>query len=987
MNLELTPEQEALFAEYQEKWFDIVFSTERIDREKAKEAVKAAYATIGKTEPEIFFCDSPLAVFNLLLDKFDLLVQKLWNLQESLPKEAEPIIPMEGFRRAQRSEILYEKLWFLDACGIQIYLIVGGIFWDELLGQRKWELQYKFENLYTQLSNHLHLHLYSQDSWKSYFQQGYKGGRLVDAIRRLILFAAFRPDKLGEIVSQIDFSLSVNNQIYNQEKWEILQGLIKNCGWFIPLEGIAIICDRPIQIYFDKENNLHAETKPAIIYPDGFSLYSYHGVYIPEIYGKLFHHQLVEVILDEKMPTFSKQKLLPFMEEELTALATNVNTSSDSLLKLEEFKSVKIKQALAANPNSPIELLLRLSKDFPEQVLNNPVLPLLLLENLAVDIFANFPESFLLELVNNPQTSQELLGILVSSKHPQIAQSAKLHVNWAGEMSQGWHESVLEFIHNTPIEEQDLRYLHKLAKYELIPEKVLPYIPANQQGEKLLEAIAHTTKNPHTLEYLAINSNQYNNNQSIISAVLFNAKTPQNVFKELFNSGQCYRELALNHNTHLKILEQLFKSSDDNVRSALAGNPRCPQSILEELFSLGKYYRELAGNPNTPPIIVEQLLKSSDNNVRSVLSRNPNISIENLKQLVTNIDTYSRMLLASNINTPESLLEQLAKDYYSFIREDVAKNLSTPVRILKDLARDPEEKVRFSITQNPNTPANALLEAIASISDSLINNIDKQLAHLNCSKFATPFVIWKSAANPRIPIDFLEQWLKSGDIRFLIPTAKNPNTPDSSLLKLARDENPLVRYSVAQNSNLSVNILEVLAQDEERDIRYNVASHPNTPVSLLEELAKDKGVVWNVARNPNTPVNLLEKLAQVNVYCWTNPNTPISLFEQCLDKVIGDPHGLRIAVVEAYLERNPSGLPTVLEKCLNHATFSLSRFFLLLNPATPATALVANSCSTAWLERYAIAQHANTPIETLKILANDVNCIVRATAKDSLKGR
>ncbi|MDV2996054.1 MAG: hypothetical protein N4J56_005708 [Chroococcidiopsis sp. SAG 2025] len=58
---ELTPEQEALIPVYQEKWKEIAFSTERIDRQKAAEAVKAIYKIeqASPKEPEIIFFDSP----------------------------------------------------------------------------------------------------------------------------------------------------------------------------------------------------------------------------------------------------------------------------------------------------------------------------------------------------------------------------------------------------------------------------------------------------------------------------------------------------------------------------------------------------------------------------------------------------------------------------------------------------------------------------------------------------------------------------------------------------------------------------------------------------------------------------------------------------------------------------------------------------------------------------------------------------------------
>jgi hypothetical protein len=65
----LTPEQEALIPVYREKWRAIALSTERIDREKAAEAVKAAYTAMGKQEPEIIFCESPYAGLKIILKR------------------------------------------------------------------------------------------------------------------------------------------------------------------------------------------------------------------------------------------------------------------------------------------------------------------------------------------------------------------------------------------------------------------------------------------------------------------------------------------------------------------------------------------------------------------------------------------------------------------------------------------------------------------------------------------------------------------------------------------------------------------------------------------------------------------------------------------------------------------------------------------------------------------------------------------------------
>jgi len=46
----LTPEQEALIPVYREKWRQIALSTQPLNRQKAREAIEAAYALIGEAK-------------------------------------------------------------------------------------------------------------------------------------------------------------------------------------------------------------------------------------------------------------------------------------------------------------------------------------------------------------------------------------------------------------------------------------------------------------------------------------------------------------------------------------------------------------------------------------------------------------------------------------------------------------------------------------------------------------------------------------------------------------------------------------------------------------------------------------------------------------------------------------------------------------------------------------------------------------------------
>ena len=65
MIAELTPEQEKLIPVYQEKYKQAALCNKPIDRQKAADAVKAAYGEIGRKEPEIRFFDSPYSALTL----------------------------------------------------------------------------------------------------------------------------------------------------------------------------------------------------------------------------------------------------------------------------------------------------------------------------------------------------------------------------------------------------------------------------------------------------------------------------------------------------------------------------------------------------------------------------------------------------------------------------------------------------------------------------------------------------------------------------------------------------------------------------------------------------------------------------------------------------------------------------------------------------------------------------------------------------------
>lgn len=67
--------------------------------------------------------------------------------------------------------------------------------------------------------------------------------------------------------------------------------------------------------------------------------------------------------------------------EQTRKLAQDENTASEILTELANSKDKLTRQYVAANPNTPTEVLLSICLEFPVEVINNPIIPLLILEN------------------------------------------------------------------------------------------------------------------------------------------------------------------------------------------------------------------------------------------------------------------------------------------------------------------------------------------------------------------------------------------------------------------------------------------------------------------------------------------------------------------------------------------------------------------------------------------------------------------------------
>lgn len=252
---QLTPEQKALIPVYMEKWERIILSTKPIDYQKATEAIKLAYATVGRKKPIIIFCSSPFAALPRIIE-IELSIQFGDRLQALTDLYFDPYFqPMFTVRgeidRLNRENDRY--IWSLMEWHRQVLSNIEVAYRLKMTNNLNKMPTYEIQ---------FYLHKYRQSS--SLNPINYAGNYI--------------SGKVELWSGAVDYCVDVLN-LYDRTKWQVILSLIQECGWIFAFEGIAIVCDRPSKISLDSNDYLHAEGEPAIQFADGYSLYFERGKY------------------------------------------------------------------------------------------------------------------------------------------------------------------------------------------------------------------------------------------------------------------------------------------------------------------------------------------------------------------------------------------------------------------------------------------------------------------------------------------------------------------------------------------------------------------------------------------------------------------------------------------------------------------------------------------------------------------------------------
>ncbi len=230
----LTPEQEALIPIVRDEWIRIGLDTTPTDKQKAEEAIALAYQCAGLTPPrQILWFNNPLeAVTYIASVQYD---------QENATRAAIGQAVFTDVFNAVRATV-----------GDAIRYTVGDAVGDAV------------ETAIEEVVFNIQATVREAVGAAVYYRIGDAWG-LLD-VQSLAIYAYF--NAIG-----VDCS-----------KLKGLWATAKHCGCWWAFQDVAVVTPHPSAIRLDDRGRLHGEGVPAVGY-EGFNIYAYHGVRLPEKYG------------------------------------------------------------------------------------------------------------------------------------------------------------------------------------------------------------------------------------------------------------------------------------------------------------------------------------------------------------------------------------------------------------------------------------------------------------------------------------------------------------------------------------------------------------------------------------------------------------------------------------------------------------------------------------------------------------------------------
>ena len=306
----LTPAQVAKFPEYIERWTDIGLSTLPADRGAAEAAIADMYRQGGLSPPEkIVWCGSPLSqglTRAIILDK-----NALENLGASVRASVGDSVwaSVRASVWASVRASVWDSVWasvrdsVWASVGDSVRDSVRDSVWASVRDSVRASVR---DSVWASVGDSVRASV--RDSvWASVRDsvRDSVGDSVRDSVWASVrdsVWASVRDSVGGSVWGSVRDSVGASgygqhdaNCIAFYEFFRIECGLVtqteklsgmtqicKSAGWFLPHKNICLISERHNSLHRNAQGRLHADEKPALTYPDGWSLYRLNGIPMTE---------------------------------------------------------------------------------------------------------------------------------------------------------------------------------------------------------------------------------------------------------------------------------------------------------------------------------------------------------------------------------------------------------------------------------------------------------------------------------------------------------------------------------------------------------------------------------------------------------------------------------------------------------------------------------------------------------------------------------
>lgn len=587
---------------------------------------------------------------------------------------------------------------------------------------------------------------------------------------------------------------------------------------------------------------------------------------------------------------------------------------------------------IVQNPNAPVPLLLELAETYPKEFLQNPALPLFLVER------PDFME----------EASEELLETLTAMDDDRILTLLQNH-------SLYWVRRDAFFCASNPP-------LALIERY------------ANDEDPSSRRTAAQHKATPLTvLQRLSDDSDE-----GVRAALVLHPRLTEELFEKLLQDESPSVRASFLHRAPLTepLLSRLLADPAPSIRDAIILRDDLPEAILKETLrhpDPAARRKLLERRGLLPEFVLSALCQERDPDTLRLLCQKPELTASHLEALSKHEALH--FLISAHPGASAALLSSLYGQYQAW---GALRILWERFTNKKGFAQhQSEQEIRKNIARHPNTPE-GVLEAIAySAEDELLPLVaqhpkvsEKALSHL--AKYPYPELQSAVALHPRTPKESLRSLAKQTSLSVVSAAAKNPNTPLEVLQVLAAHEDYSVRSAVAQNPSATTEILSLLLGD--RSANYHVTQHPNRPQELChlsERVQKKEPLSEAELRQAIQLGPYLAELAS------EHPSITAALWEELR-------RHKNVWVRYGVAKNAPS--PELLRKLYQDSSLTVL-FGLLSNPALPEDLLERFALNTEAELRKKVIQHPKVTEAILRGLASDSNPELRQLAQKALSQR